>query len=51
MSALLSSEERLIFEVLAALRGSHIARYAPPLRLAKPPNIKRHSANITAQME
>ena len=50
LSALLSTEERLIFVVLAALRVSHIARYAPSLRLAKTPNIKRHSANITVQM-
>jgi hypothetical protein len=32
------------------LRVSHIARYAPSLRLAKTPNIKRHLANITVQM-
>jgi hypothetical protein len=42
MSALLSLEERRIFEVLAALRVSYIARYAPSLRLAKISNIQRH---------
>ena len=36
--------------ILAALRVSHIARYAPSLRLAKISNIQRHSANITVQM-
>jgi len=35
---------------LAELLGCHKARYAPSLRLAKTPKIKRHSANKRAQM-
>ncbi len=36
--------------ILATLRVSHIARYAPSLRLCYNPIIRRHYYNLTVQM-